>query len=292
VLVGALAAGGIFWQRARNASTEALLARMPAREAVLVSIDFAALRRAGVLQMLGSTKIAEEPEYRAFVQRTSFDYQRDLDSALVAFTPTAKYLLLRGRFDWKALRAYAQAEKGSCDASLCRMQGSTPERRISFLPLQSNVMALAVSPDSYAALTLASAGARNGVEVPDAPVWVSLPPVVLRSGEGLPAGTRMFARGMENAESVAISVGPDQRRFAARLNVRCRNAADASEIAAQLTRTTTLLRALIQREHKQPNPSDLSGLLTSGSFRSEGPLVHGYWPIERQFLENLLAGNT
>jgi len=286
-----LALAGTWGWRARNASTSALMSRLPTRDAVVVAVDFAALRHAGVLQML-APPAAGEPEYRSFVSRTAFDYQRDLDFALLAFAPHARYFLLRGRFDWKALRTYAEAEHGSCQDSLCRMAGSVPDRRISYFPVQTGVMALAVGPDPYAALALGTRDASAVAETPDAPLWISLPQAVLRSGDGLPAGTRMFVRGMGNAESATISLGPDGLRFAARLTVRCRDAQDAAAVAEQLTKTTTLLRDLIEREHKRPNASDLSGVLTSGAFRSEGARVFGYWPIERSFLDNLLAGNS
>jgi len=297
VLVAVLAAlcaasiGGLVWYRARNARPAALMSRMPVREAVIVYIDFAALRRAGVLRMLNA-KVAEEADYQAFVRRTRFDYQRDLDSALVAFAPRARYFLVRGRFDWTALRAYAEAEKGYCKNSLCRMPGSTPDRRISFFPVQSDILAMAVSPDESAAWGLSARGSTPGMELPDAPVWISIPRAVLRSGEGLPTGTRMFARSIENADAVTLSIGPDGQRFAARLNVRCRSESDAAAVAGQLEKTTALLREMIAREHQTPNPADLSGVLTAGSFRAEGTRVSGYWPIERSFLDNLLSGGT
>ena len=129
-------------------------------------------------------------------------------------------------------------------------------------------------------------------DVPDGPVWLSIPRSVLQSGEGLPAGTRMFAHGMENAESVTLSLAPEGERFAARLNVRCRADADAAVIAQQLTRTSSLLLEMIAREGQKPNPADLSGVLTSGSFRSEGRYVRGYWPVERVFVSSLLSGGT
>jgi len=72
--------------------------------------------------------------------------------------------------------------------------------------------------------------------------------------------------------------------------VRCRNSQDADDLVMQLTRTTAMLRQMIEREHHTPNPADLSGVLTSGSFRSEGLRVFGYWPIERRFVENMLGG--
>jgi hypothetical protein len=152
-------------------------------------------------------------------------------------------------------------------------------------------MAMAVGVDPYAALALGTRDVSPAMDAPDAPLWISIPKTVLQSGEGLPAGTRMFVHGMRGAERAVISLGPDGQRFAARLDVRCRNAEEAAAVAGELTRTTKLLRDLIEREHKQPNSGDLSGVLTSGVFRSEGARVLGYWPIERPFLENLLAGN-
>jgi hypothetical protein len=292
----AVVCGGAIWglsqYRARNRRPAALLARLPTRDAVVLYIDFAALRQGGVLTMLTGKGVEEEPEYRVFVNRTSFNYKEDLDSALIAFAPQAKYFLLRGRFDWTALRKYALGENGFCKNTLCDMAGSTRERQISFFPLQSDIMALAVSPQSSAAVILQQKGPETDTNLPDAPVWLSLPPAALRSSEALPAGTRMFARSMQNAEGVTLSLGPDGPRFAARLTVRCRNAGDAAEVASQLSRTTAMLRDMIARERQTPNPADLSGVLTSGSFRNEGTRVLGYWPIERSFVENLLSGGT
>jgi hypothetical protein len=274
-----LAAGAYYWRQWREAKPQSLLGRLPSSDALVASIDFAALRGAGVLQSLGGANVAEEPEYRNFVRRTGFDYKR-------------KYFLLKGRFDWKALRAYAEAEGGRCRGSVCALTGSAPDRRIGFFPLQAGIMALAVSPDASAVEALRERGNSQPVPMPSEPVWISLPQSTLRAGEGLPTGTRMFARGMEKAERVILSLAPDGQRFAARLNVRCRSEQDAASLAAQLNKTTSLLRDLIARERQTPNPADLSGVLTSGAFRSAGRDVAGYWPIERSFVQNLLAGGA
>ena len=55
-----------------------------------------ALRAGGILQMLDGSKVGEDPEYRAFVAKTEFDYKQDLDTAMVAFGPTGRYMLLKG----------------------------------------------------------------------------------------------------------------------------------------------------------------------------------------------------
>jgi hypothetical protein len=289
-----LSVWGVVWYRSRSLATASLLRRMPAEDALVAYIDFSQLRRAGILQLLDGSKAGVDPEYQSFVRQTQFDYRKDLDSAIVAFAPTGRFLLLQGRFDWKSLRAYVESQGGKCANSFCRMTGSAPERRISFFPLQSNLMALAVSPDESAALRLSSAPAGPGPEpqLPAAPVWLSIPTSLLKSGSSLPAGTRLFASGMEQAETVTLAFTPEGHGLAARLDVRCRDERVAADLASQLTRTTSLLRETMERERQKPSPADLSGVLTSGAFRNEGRRVLGYWPIEPVFVQNVLGGSA
>lgn len=288
VWAGAVA-GGI-WYGSHRETAAALLNRLPTTDAVVVFVDFAALRRAGILDRLENSKIAEEVEYREFARQIDFDYRKDLDSAVLAVAPTGRYLLVRGRFHWKRLRRYVESQNGRCDGSLCRMQGSTPERRISFFPVESDLMALAVSPDDSAVLRLSTPSAAAEFSVPGAPLWVSIPPLVLQSSESLPAETLTFARTVARAASVVLSFDAEDGRFAAKLSVRCRNSEDAAELAAELGRLTTSLRQTFASGNQKPNPADLTGVLAAGSFRSEGARVSGYWPIERAFIDNLLGG--
>lgn len=277
--------------RSRPLAPAALLKRIPGGDGLVLYIDFASLRNAGILKMLSMPSVSQEPEYQLFVRKTEFDYTQDLDTAMVAFTPSGKYLLLAGRFDWNSLRAYVKGEGGQCYNSFCKLNGSTPDRRISFFPLRANLMAMAVSPDESAAIRLQSVAPGPEQEVPaGAPVWLSIPAAALRSRDALPSGTRMFVRTVENARSVTLAFFPEQQRLSAKLNVRCGSSEDARQMADQLAQTTRLLRDAIAREHGRPNPADLSGVLSSGSFRAEGDRVFGYWPIERSFVENLLGG--
>jgi hypothetical protein len=290
--VCALAVWGVARFRDRSLRTTAdWLQRLPTRDAVVFYIDFAALRQGGVLQMLAGSKVAEEPEYKVFVMKTEFDYTRDLDAVLACFTPSAKYLVAKGRFDWSSLASYAREQGGGCRDALCRMSGSTPERKISFFPLRPNLMGLAVGPDDSSAIDLQStATRRRELEIPDAPVWISIPPALLKTGADLPPGTRMFATAMQDADGVSIAMAPAGSRFEARLNVQCRSAQQAAALAAQLASTTGMLREMIAREHQTPNPRDLSGVLTSGTFNQVGTRVTGSWPLEKGFVEGLLGG--
>jgi len=290
-LVAAIA-GGVFWRLNPPIPTAALMKRLPVRDALILYIDFDALRRGGIVQMLDSSKTGEDPDYQSFVEKTRFDYRRDLDSALVSFAPAGKYMLVRGRFDWKSLESYAREKGGNCVDGFCRMQGSAPERQISFFLVRPNLLGLAVSPDDYAARRLRESPTGPNPEISSDPMWLSIPPSFFRTSDSLPSGTRMFVRGMDQAESVMLTFSSQGNRLAAHLDVRCHDEHAAAEIAAQLSSTTTRLREMIQREHQKPNPADLSGVLTSGSFRTEGARVIGEWPLERSFLENILNGGA
>jgi len=290
VLAGCVAAGwGVIAYRSRSLTPAQLIRRMPTQDALLLYIDFSALRRAGLLQLLDGSKLGQEPEYENFVRDTDFNYVQDLDSALAAFAPSGKYILAKGRFDWKALSEYTKRQHGECYNSTCQMGGSTPDRNISFLPIQTNLMAMAVSTDALAAIRMENTDSGAPLPTPDAPVWLFLPQVLLKSQDNLPSGTQLFAKTVEEAKSVTLGFSPEGDRLAARLNVLCRNDQDAALAASQLTKITEVLRQMIAHSGKAPPPSDLGSILSSGSFESKGPRVYGYWPIERSFVEQTLA---
>jgi hypothetical protein len=268
------------------------LQRLPTQDSMVFYVDFDALRKGGLLQMLAGSKVVEEPEYKVFVMKTGFDYSRDLDAVLACFTPRAKYMVLQGRFDWDSLQSYARDQGGTCRDALCRMSGSTPDRKISFFPMRPDLMGLAVSPDDLAAINLqTNAARRRSLEMPDAPVWLSLPPALLKTGADLPPGTRMFAHTLEDTDDVNIAMAPSGNRFEARLNVQCRSESQAAALATQLAGITGMLREMIAREHATPNSRDLSGVLTSGTFNRLGTRVLGSWPLEKGFVEGLLGGS-
>jgi hypothetical protein len=288
LLCGA-AVGGVVWYRSRTLTPAASLRRMPVEDTVVLWIDFAALRGDGLLQLLDGAKAGQDPEYQTFVRQTRFDYMHDLDSAMVAFAPTGNYFLVKGRFDWNSLRNYVEQVDGSCLNTLCRVNGSGPDRRISFFPVHRDLMAMASSPDGWAALRLSTARPGPDPPVPNAPVWLAFPGSLLKSNQNLPDGARPFARAMEGALSVTISFAPERDRLVARLDVRSNSDREAAAAAAQLTEATQLLSSLIARENLKPNPADPSGVLAAGTFHAEGTHVAGVWPIAREFIQNLLG---
>ncbi len=278
-------AGGVVLYRSWSVSQSALLRRLPSDGAVIVSIDFGELRRAGVLRIFGGSKVTEEPEYRAFVQQTGFDYLNDLDRALISFHPSGTYFLLRGRFDWKALEQYAVREGGNCRDSFCRVAGSVAARRISFFALRKNVMALAVGADASAAVRLRTVGPRLA-EIPGDPVWSLIPITALKQNGSMPAGATALAQALDGARNVVLAATPEGARVAVRLDATCGSAAQATALATRLRDITAHLRDAMAT----PDPKDLSGVLAAGAFEQKDVHVLGRWPVEREFLESLAGG--
>jgi hypothetical protein len=281
--------GGMVWYRSRTLTPAASLRRLPTEDTLVLWIDFAALRADGLLQLLAGAQAGQDPEYQTFVRLTRFDYMNDLDSAMVAFAPTGNFFLVKARFDWKSIRNYVEQVEGTCLNSLCRVNGSGPDRRISFFPIHHDLMAMAASPDGWAAQRLSTARPGPDPPVPNAPVWLAFPGSLLRSNKNLPDHARGFAGSMENAVSVTISFTPERDRLAAHLDVRSKSDGDAAAAATELTEATRLLKSRIARDNLQPNPADLAGVLAAGTFHAEGTHVTGGWPISRDFIQSLLG---
>ncbi len=150
-------------------------------------------------------------------------------------------------------------------------------------------MAMAVSTDPWAVNELAGARPAPYPAMPSGLVWLRFPGALLKSAANLPAGAASFARIMENAPMVLISFVPEANRLSAKLEIVCRNPQEANDLAGELAAKTELARSLFAREHQAPSPSDFSGIITSGVFRTEGSRLLGSWPIERAFIQNLLG---
>ncbi len=279
--------------RSRQASTPAgMAAYLPAGDGIIVGIDFASLRASGMLSSLAGNRVVQEPDYRAFVGETAFDYEQDLDYALAWFGKDTVCMLLRGRFDWPRLTAYAKATRGDCRNSTCRMPGSAPERNISFFPLRQDVMALAVSSDAWASDSLLKTKPeRRRMTIPGQPVWLLIPASALNKPDGLPQGARPFAKAMQAADGVVLSLGISGANLELLLDASCRSPESAALLLSQLEDATRILKQFLVSEKEAANPRSLGGVLASGTFRREDLHVLGRWPIERSLLESILGGS-
>jgi hypothetical protein len=294
ILLGvAVCAAGVYWLRNRGPKTPAeLVALLPTANASVVYIDVDTLRRSGILGMLAGSKAAEDADYRQFVNDTKFDYQRDMDAVAASFQDGKTYFAVRGRFHWKNLEQYAAGQGGSCHRDYCVLTGSQPNRRISFYLLRPNVLAMAVSPDDFAAYQITDHHAKLSLSTPEEPAWALIPAAQLHAMDSLPAAAKAYLPALQTADQIVFSIGADRdHQLQLGIHVTCKDSPSASALVAQLESTTKTLRDLLASQHKTPDPSDLSGVLVAGNFRRDDRQVFGTWPIPRGFL-NAVAGNA
>jgi hypothetical protein len=292
LLAGILVVCGGAWSRihARRAffSPPVLLSRFPAEDALVLSADIAVLRRAGLLT---ESKTPLEPEYKQFLDGTGFNFKRDLDSLVASFSRTGTFFIARGRFDWKKLRDYAARQGGSCYENLCRIQGSLPERHISFLPLRGDALALAVSTNDLAVTRLTKTADPVTISLPSAPVWISVPGAELRRQDALPPGMHLMLSALTTADRVVITFGPGTQGatqgaaqgIEATLEATCRTQDDARILASQLSSMTAMLK-------KNAADNEVAATLAAGSFNQTDRRVTGKWPLRKSLLDALTNG--
>lgn len=294
LLAGAVVLAGVaiwYWMN-RAPSAGEMLAWLPEGEGPTLYIDFALLRRTGLLERLAGDTAAAEEDYKAFIGSTGFDFRRDLDAALVRFRPDATLFVLAGRFDAARLDRYAVAQGGRCANGICSLAASTPGRRISFVRLGRNTLALATSADPLAAAMIARTNQTSGPPPPASSAWLMMPRDALRSTGGLPAGMSAFLEAMSGAERAVFQVRPTSQGVDVVLEAPCSSPAVASRVTGRLTQATSLLKSLLAREGKQAARDDLSGVLTAGTFRADQSVARGFWPVPKEFLDTLAAPLT
>lgn len=289
----ALAAGGIYWYRLRHTGQPAsLVSYLPAANASVMYVDVDALRRSGILATLAGPKAVEDADYQQFVRDTKFDYRQDLDAVAGAFKDGRVYFALAGRFHWNNLSDYAIRQGGSCHNNYCVLAGSQPNRRISFYPLTSRVLAMAIAPDDFAAYQIAKpTGKPSSLAASSEPVWALIPAGALQSMDSLPTAAKAFVPALQGAEQIVFSIGADHdRQLELGVHVTCKDAPAASALLTQLQSVTKSLRDLFAREHQSPNPADLSGLLVAGTFHLNDRQVYGEWAIPKAFMDAIAGG--
>ncbi len=196
MLVIVLCGGALWfahWRRGlRHFDATSLVESLPPDQATHVYVDVDALRRSGILGLVAGSAAAEDPDYRNFVQETGFDYRSDLDAVAAAFLHGNVYFVLKGRFDWKLLSKYARAHEGKCLNATCDMPASTPDRHISFYPLNSDVLALAVGTEERAVTMIGPKQWHTPPQLPPEPVWISAPSYAFSDVNSSPVGDAFF----------------------------------------------------------------------------------------------------
>ena len=295
IATGALLCAGIAgWAYLSNPlrlDAAGLVQTLPPDKAIHAYVDFALLRKSGYLDLLAGAKASEDGDYKKFVDDTGFDYRTDLDAAAMAFRAGSVYMAVRGKFDWVRLERYATSHAGHCADALCAMPASMAGRTISYYQLRPGVLALAVGPDERAVSMIGPLHWKTPPRIPPTGVWVFAPPFAFADVNALPAGSHSFLSPLARTQGVAFTLGPGASgNLELRMEAAGGSPEDAAQLSKQLTATTDLLTKMLKRDQIKPNAADLSGVLTAGRFVTKDSNVTGAWPIERRFVESLLAG--
>ena len=172
------------------------------------------------------------------------------------------------------------------------MPASQAGRNISFALLKPGVLALAVSSQHLAVSTLRAGQWKTPPSVPSmTPLWISAPGASFAETSTLPAGTHAFLSPLRKTEQSVFTLGLGQS-VELRLEAATKSVADAGDVATQLTAATDLLRKMLDRDKLKPTPADLSAVLASGRFETQGTRVRGVWGIDRAFLAALAPGGA
>lgn len=290
-LIAALLWGIDFYRHRYVRSDQDLFRFLPQADATVFYVNVAAMRQAGVLQLFAASKPAEEPDYRDFVRETGFDYARDVNAIAGEADGAQVFLLVRGSFDWGRLRAYATSHGGICTSELCKAPTSKPGRWASFLPIQTNVLALALSANADAVQMARPPGHAAGEIAPGRPVWARVSHSLLMNPAALPIPLRIFAISLQSANPVELSLFAGRagggRQFTLQLEAQCANAAAAETIRSQFEIDTKLLQLGLARARVSPNAADLSGLLVSGAFQVVDRRLIATWPVRQELLKSL-----
>jgi len=269
----------------RSLDARSLLAELPAGDGLTVFVDARALRQSGILQRLAGEAGAESEEYRAFVAATGFEYRRDLDAFVLRSEDGRRWIVAEARLDYAKLRRYFLAHGGRCVSELCSMQGSAPERQISWVRLQSGRLGMAVNPDPLAAAAFGEKTQGLSWPAPDAPLWLYLPGRMLEAPDGAPAWLTLAVDGLRGARWLLWSAKPEGGGLRLRLEIQCAGADKAQEMAS---RWGGVLESLREAARQNGDQVSLPAILAEGSVQARGERVEGLWQIEWGRLEKLL----
>jgi len=284
--VAALAAALLVWQygRWRRVDARTLLMELPAGDGLTVFADTRALRQSGILQRLAGEAGAESEDYRAFVAATGFEYRRDLDAFVLRSEEGRRWIVAEARIDEDKLRRYFVAHGGRCVSGLCAMQGSAPERQISWVRLKSGRLGLAVNPDPLAAAAFGGRAELPQWPVPDAPLWLYVPGRMLETPEGAPAWLKLAVEGLRGARYLLWSAGLDGNLVWVRLVIACADEDGARRMAERWGGVLELLRAAAA---EQGDKDSLPALLAEGRLEARGTRADAEWRLEWSRLEKL-----
>ncbi len=258
---------------------------MPDGSSTSIYVDFALLRRTGILDRLAGPAALEEAEYRKFIEATGFDYRRHLDGVLIDSQDDATFYLATGEFDWSRIESYVKSQGGRCSNRLCMMVATTPGKLISLMPMEKQTLALAVSKDPMAVSRISAQNETPVPDIPFSPAWIRVPGDRLKGSPDLPEGLNLFMQAFRGAERVLLLARPTQEGVDIVVDAPCSSPAVANAVAARLTQSTALMKGLAAQQGRDERR--MLSILAGGKFRADGAAVRGFWPIPPGLLEGL-----
>src|SRR5713226_5508065 len=154
----------------------ALLDFAPQDSTVFVYADLAALRASPFLAQLAALAPAPntDRDYAEFVRATGFDYERDLDRAVLAVRPKGNdsetFAVADGRFDIKRITAYAlrtgkRATQGGKEVII--VPEKAPAKPVAFTFLSEHRILLTNAESFWPLLAQAAEARSNGTLEPE-----------------------------------------------------------------------------------------------------------------------------
>lgn len=285
----ACAAAFLLWRRLApgRSDARALLEALPAGDGLTVFVDARALRQTGILRRIAGEAGAEDEDYKRFVEATGFEYRRDLDAVVLRADDGQRWIVLEARIDESRLRRYFLAHGGRCFSGLCSMQGSRPERQISWVRLGRRRWAVAVNPDPLAAAVFTDEVRKPPTsewQPPQTPLWLYVPGRMLEAPAGAPAWAALALGSLRESKWILWSAGAGGGRIQLSLDVACRSPEAAKTLAG---RWEEILKALREAAAAAGDRDSLPALLAEGRIRSDGAFVRGRWQLEWRRLEKL-----
>ena len=304
LLLAALAVAAVLpvawlgWRVWQKRDPLALFRWLPGENVLLLHLDVEALRRAAALTSLLESQVPPDPDYAAFVRDTGFDYQRDLDQAVVCYLPDRVFVLARGRFHPERLRAYALAQGGACAGNRlglpCHIAASRPGQRVSFVLLADDLLALATAPEPDAVLQLAREPALSAEPLaqaarllsPGAPLlWLTSAPSTL--GQALPEAFSPLGRALAPAQRAYLFLSDRAGSIQVLLHAACASPSQAEETRRLLRGLHDLFLALVQGARGSRAPTDWERILASAVVTQQGATAQITWTVDQETLRRL-----
>jgi hypothetical protein len=256
---GALLASTLFYfsflrGRTANASpVPELLSLLPSGAPTLVYVDLVAMRASSFYQHRPDKSPVAIPnqDYADFIRSTGFDFEKDLDRAVVGSWPPSEHeqfktvVIAEGRFDRAKIHDYA-ARKGKVEHQEGHDVFVFPQgdgKRFESLTFLDDHRLAMVSGPSIAPLFAGPNADRTADPVRDRATRVDgaaaflithVPPIPNNAGAGQPPATAQIMALARSVQWITVAARPEGDNLRLSVEGECDNSADAAQLKSML----------------------------------------------------------